>query len=166
MLFIITTTKKSANSMLFIITTTKKSANQPGGRANVFFFFFSFSLSFTYRVRIVYVHDNVDDRASCLVPQRFRLVASAEVDAALPRGPTLIRLLFQILFQTLAGTYQCRIILKTVHCLLSPRNPPKNAQEPATTRMLQPRSSMLSRVSSLVLHFGTGRRWKMPGAAG
>ncbi len=54
----------------------------PGGRANVFFFFVFV---------IVHVNDNVDDRASCLVPQRFRRVASVDVDAALPRGPTLIR---------------------------------------------------------------------------
>ena len=62
--------------------------NEPGGRANVFFFFF-FVIVFVFV--IVYVNDNVDDRASCLVPQRFRLVASGDVDAALPRGPTLIR---------------------------------------------------------------------------
>jgi hypothetical protein len=78
-------------------------SNKPGV-AGTFFFVFVFV--------IVYVNDNADDRASCLVPRRFRRVASADVqvpsqvDAALPRGPTFIR----GFFFTLAGTYQCRIL--------------------------------------------------------
>jgi hypothetical protein len=55
------------------------------------FLFFRFRFRFLFVFVFVYVNDNVDDRASCLVPQRLRRVASVDVDAALPRGPTLIR---------------------------------------------------------------------------
>ena len=67
--------------------TTKVFAQRARGSRERFFFFF-FVIVFVFV--IVYVTDNVDDRASCLVPQRFRHVASADVDAALP-APTLIR---------------------------------------------------------------------------
>jgi hypothetical protein len=73
------------------------------GVTRTFFFSFSFSFSFSLSLTLSFIVDNVDDRASCLVPQRFRLVASVDVDAALPRGPTLI-------FQTLAGTYQIKTV--------------------------------------------------------
>jgi hypothetical protein len=67
----------------------------PGSRERFFFFVFVFVfVIFVIVFVIVYVTDNVDVRALCLVPQRFRRVASVDVDAALPGGPTLIRRFF------------------------------------------------------------------------